>query len=234
MPVSCIFFIQTLKFTLNNLKIARKLQDFIHFKCLMISLLKGSKNQINNLFSIKDATKILENKFIPNKSLINLTNFVSLLHKGQYYNHFLMSISTQLRCLIILSTCFMAFSCFAQITTVGSGSYTNTFPGTDAAGRNAFPSGSPQVSGNAIGKPIPTNDWWSKLVKENHADNLFNYPMTLKTTNQGLIVSYIPWGVIGDSAPIELIMNIKISPDIRNLQQDKSDFRPLTTKCSDF
>jgi len=93
---------------------------------------------------------------------------------------------------------------FAQITTVGNGSYTNTFPGVDVAGRNGFPSGTPQLSGNALGKPVPTNDWWSKLVKENHADNLFNYPMTLKTTNQGLIVTYIPWGVIGDSAPIEV------------------------------
>ena len=92
----------------------------------------------------------------------------------------------------------------AQTTTVGNGSYTNSFPGTDAAGRNGFPAGNPQVSGNAIGKPIPTNDWWSKLVKENHADNLFNYPMTMKTTNQGLIVTYIPFGVIGDNAAIEV------------------------------
>ncbi|WP_298492652.1 glycosyl hydrolase [uncultured Algibacter sp.] len=92
----------------------------------------------------------------------------------------------------------------AQTTNVGSGSYTNSFPGTDAAGRNGFPSGSPQLSGNAIGKPVPTNDWWSKLIKENHADNLFNYPMTMKTINTGLIVTYIPFGVIGDSAPIEV------------------------------
>lgn len=100
---------------------------------------------------------------------------------------------------------FISFSTsiFSQ-TQVGSGSYTSTFPGTDSAGRNAFPSGAPQLSGNALGKPVPTNDWWSKLVKENHADNLFNYPMTMKTTNNGLIVTYIPWGVIGDSAPIQV------------------------------
>lgn len=97
-----------------------------------------------------------------------------------------------------------SISILAQTTQVGSGSYTNTFPGTDSAGRNGFPSGAPQLSGNAIGKPVPTNDWWSKLIKENHADNLFNYPMTLKTTNNGLIVTYIPWGVIGDSKPIEV------------------------------
>ncbi|WP_439131603.1 glycosyl hydrolase [Polaribacter sp.] len=92
----------------------------------------------------------------------------------------------------------------AQTTQVGNGSYTNTYPGADSAGRNGYPSGSPQITGNAVGKPIPTNDWWSKLIKENHADNLFNYPMTMKTTNTGLIVTYIPWGVIGDSAPIEV------------------------------
>ncbi len=90
---------------------------------------------------------------------------------------------------------------FAQ-TVVGSGSYTTTFPGTDSAGRNGYPSGVPQLSGTAIGKPVPTNDWWSSLIKFDHADNLFNYPMTMKTTNQGLIVTYIPWGPIGDSAPI--------------------------------
>ena len=95
---------------------------------------------------------------------------------------------------------------YAQVV-VGNGSYTTNFPGTDSAGRNGFPSGTPQLSGAAIGKPVPTNDWWSKLVKENHADNLFNYPMTLKTTNKGLIVTYIPNGVIGDSAPIEVSLN---------------------------
>ena len=101
---------------------------------------------------------------------------------------------------------FMLISIYltGQTTQIGSGSYTNSFPGTDSAGRNGYPSGAPQLSGNALGKPVPTNDWWSKLVKENHADNLFNYPMTLKTTNTGLIVTYIPWGVIGDSAPIEI------------------------------
>ncbi|MFK7980743.1 MAG: glycosyl hydrolase [Saprospiraceae bacterium] len=108
------------------------------------------------------------------------------------------------KALFIFLCLICPFFIFAQITTVGNGSYTNTYPGADVAGRNGFPSGTPQLSGNALGKPVPTNDWWSKLVKENHADNLFNYPMTLKTTNTGLIVTYIPWGVIGDSAPIEV------------------------------
>ena len=91
----------------------------------------------------------------------------------------------------------------AQVA-VGNGSYTTNHPGADAAGRNGFPSGTPQLSGNAAARPVPTNDWWSTLIKQNHADNLFNYPMTMKTTNQGLIVTYIPWGPIGDSSPIQV------------------------------
>ncbi|MBT7119036.1 MAG: hypothetical protein HN896_03945, partial [Candidatus Marinimicrobia bacterium] len=84
---------------------------------------------------------------------------------------------------------------FSQIVQVGAGSYTTTFPGVDEAGRNSYPSGEPQVSGPAANRHIPTNDWWSSVIKNNHVSNLFNYPMSLKTTNQGLVVSYIPWGV---------------------------------------
>ncbi len=103
---------------------------------------------------------------------------------------------------VVFSLLFLPKTLLSQTISVGSGSYTTNFPGTDQAGRNGFPSGTPQLSGNALGKPVPTNDWWSKLIKENHTDNLFTYPMTLKTVNSGLIVTYIPWGVIGDSQPI--------------------------------
>jgi endoglucanase Acf2 len=92
----------------------------------------------------------------------------------------------------------------AQTINVGNGSYTKTFPGTDAAGRNAYPSGTPQFSGSAVGKPVPTNDWWSALVKNGTASNLFNYPFTMKTTNNGLVVTYIPNGVIDDQSPVEV------------------------------
>lgn len=89
-----------------------------------------------------------------------------------------------------------------QIVPVGAGSYTTAFPGTDQAGRNSFPSGAPLTIGNAALKPVPTNDWWSNKVKNNHSDNLFSYPFTLKTTNNGLVVSYIPWGVIDNILPV--------------------------------
>ena len=103
-----------------------------------------------------------------------------------------------LKLILILISSFLV----GEIITVGNGSYTTTFPGYDEAGRNSFPSGEPQISGPAIDKKIPTNDWWSKLIKENHADNLFNYPLALKTTAQGLVASYIPWGVYDDQDPI--------------------------------
>ena len=90
----------------------------------------------------------------------------------------------------------------AQITSVGSGSYTNRFPGTDAAARNGFPSGKPFTVEKAALKPPPSNDWWSAKIKNAHCDNLFNYPFTLKTVATGLVVTYIPWGVIDDIQPI--------------------------------
>ena len=105
----------------------------------------------------------------------------------------------QLSLIILLLAAFQGLS---QVIPVGSGSYTKTFPGTDAAGRNAYPSGTPQVSGNASGKPVPTSDWWSALIKNGQASNLFNYPFTMKTTNSGLVVTYIPWGVIDDIVPV--------------------------------
>ncbi|RED94385.1 glycosyl hydrolase [Marinoscillum furvescens] len=78
----------------------------------------------------------------------------------------------------------------AQIISVGSGSYTTTFPGTDQAGRNTFPSGSPTLSGSAASMPVPTNDWWSNLIKENHGGQAFNYPLSYKSRLDGLTINY--------------------------------------------
>ncbi|TNJ42550.1 carbohydrate-binding protein [Tamlana fucoidanivorans] len=133
-----------------------------------------------------------------------------------------MKIASRSKQLLFLSLLCLSFTIGAQVT-VGNGSYTTNFPGTDAAGRNGYPSGTPQLSGNAIGKPVPTNDWWSKLVKDNHADNLFNYPMTMKTTNTGLVVTYIPFGVIGDSAPIKVGLS-----GLNALQATVSDYSDWT------
>ena len=67
-----------------------------------------------------------------------------------------------------------------QIVQVGSGSYTTRFPGTDEAGRNSFPGGTPYVTGEAATKPVPTNDWWSNLVKESFGGQAFNYQEACK------------------------------------------------------
>lgn len=77
----------------------------------------------------------------------------------------------------------------AQIVSVGSGSYTTQLPPADAAGRNQPPSGTPRLSGNAASKPVATNDWWTGLLTFNDA-NLYNYPLSMKGSSSGLIVSY--------------------------------------------
>ncbi len=123
---------------------------------------------------------------------------------------------------IILVTIFLSVNTIAQTVSVGSGSYTKTFPGTDSAGRNGFPSGTPNLSGAAVGKPIPTNDWWSKLVKETQASNLFTYPYTLKTATNGLVVSYIPSGVIDDMLPVT--MSVKGMNATKTTVSDYSDW----------
>ncbi len=104
---------------------------------------------------------------------------------------------------IILICLNFSFGAIAngQIVSIGNGSYTSAFPGVDKAGRNSYPSGTPYLSGNALGKPVPTSDWWSTLVKSGNASNLFNYPYTMKTLSEGLVVSYIPKGVIDDLIP---------------------------------
>jgi endo-1,3(4)-beta-glucanase len=77
------------------------------------------------------------------------------------------------------------------IVEAGLGSYTTQFPGVDSAGRNGFPGGAPQLSGAAVGRPVPTNDWWSALVKNDHAANLFNYPLGMRTRARGLDIGYV-------------------------------------------
>lgn len=68
----------------------------------------------------------------------------------------------------------------------GKGTYLTTFPGTDAAGRNGYPAGTPQMSGKVAGKPAPTNEWYSNELISNHGDGIFNYPMALKPIDSGL------------------------------------------------
>ena len=38
-----------------------------------------------------------------------------------------------------------SISISAQVTSLGNGSYTNSHPGADSAGRNGYPSGAPQL-----------------------------------------------------------------------------------------
>ncbi|MBQ4822347.1 glycosyl hydrolase [Aquimarina sp. MMG016] len=83
-----------------------------------------------------------------------------------------------------------SFDLQCQIVPVGNGSYTTTFPGVDAAGRNSFPSGTPWLSGTVASKPVPTNDWWSDMIKTDHGAKAFNYPLSFRSLSTGLNVNY--------------------------------------------
>jgi endoglucanase Acf2 len=91
----------------------------------------------------------------------------------------------------LLFTCLLALplALVAQIVPVGSGSYTTQLPPADAAGRNVNPAGTPRLSGAAATKPVPTSDWWTGLLTYNGA-NLYNYPLSMRGNNNGLVVSY--------------------------------------------
>ena len=109
-----------------------------------------------------------------------------------------------IRIFILLILSFLLCGALSgEIVDVGAASYTTTFPGSDIAGRNGFPGGTPQLSGNAVGRPVPTNDWWSKLLNNNHADNLFNYPLAMGTLPSGLDIGYLVpnSGYTGSSEP---------------------------------
>ena len=112
-----------------------------------------------------------------------------------------------LKVLVISISLLISATGESQFVSVGSGGYTTQFPGVDQAGRNGFPSGTPYTIGIAAQKPVPTNDWWSAQIKNSHADNLFNYPYTLKSIPEGLVVSYIPWGVIDNILPVVVGVN---------------------------
>ncbi|HSR38683.1 MAG TPA: hypothetical protein VLL95_07185, partial [Phnomibacter sp.] len=95
--------------------------------------------------------------------------------------------SISISALVIAS--FLSFNAAAQVVPVGSGSYTTQLPPADAAGRNKLPNGTPRLSGAALSKPVVTNDWWTGLLTFNDA-NLYNYPLSMKGSASGLVVSY--------------------------------------------
>lgn len=78
----------------------------------------------------------------------------------------------------------------AQFIDVGSGSYTTQFPGVDQAGRNALPAGTPNVTGIAATKPVPSSDWWTPFLAQDFGTYVYNYPMSIRALTNGLVLSY--------------------------------------------
>lgn len=94
-----------------------------------------------------------------------------------------------IKSLAIAFSVYCGLSATAAVVNVGtSGSYSDQFPGTDEAGRNSYPTGQPRLSGDTKNRPVPTNDWWSNQLYSDHASNLFNYPLGMRTTDNGLVM----------------------------------------------
>ena len=84
---------------------------------------------------------------------------------------------------IFLMLMFCGAYSIAQ-TAVGYGSYTTVYPGADAAGRNGFPSGSPQLSKTAVGlsglnaSKVTVSDYSDWTVSMNWNDGVRDLEVT--------------------------------------------------------
>ncbi|MGL1886953.1 MAG: beta-1,3-glucanase family protein [Reichenbachiella sp.] len=154
--------------------------------------------------------------------------------KQNLYKHVLLILS------MVIIGLHIGSPMFAQEVNVGAGSYTTSFPGTDAAGRNGFPTGTPALSGVAATKPVPTNDWWSDLMKQDHGGKAFNYPLSFVSQTTGLVINYtVPRaGPIEYREPISDVRSIVVGTDGLNATQstpsDHSDWSVTMDWANEF
>ncbi|MDO4319926.1 MAG: glycosyl hydrolase [Bacteroidales bacterium] len=94
----------------------------------------------------------------------------------------------RLKQILALGLVLSGITSYAGVVHVGSGSYSDAFPGKDEADRNDYPQGNPQVSGKAANRPIPTNDWWSNELINNHGHSSYAYSLALSPRDNGLVI----------------------------------------------
>jgi len=91
----------------------------------------------------------------------------------------------------------------SQVQNLGThGSYRLDFPTADGNypvmstvfWANGSEIRTPDLSDNYSGKPVPTSDWWTSVVKSGHnttnSSNLFAHPLSFKTSTSGLLIDY--------------------------------------------
>lgn len=101
----------------------------------------------------------------------------------------------------------------AGVVQVGSGSYSDVFPGKDNAGRNGYPAGEPQISGKAVGRPVPTNEWWSNELLSNHGQSSYAYTLSLSPRDGGLVIMKpIAGGAMSADTPLMVALSSTNSP----------------------
>ena len=125
--------------------------------------------------------------------------------------------------IICAAMSFMAPQSHADVVSAGAGSYTTEFPGVDKAGRNTYPSAEPMLTGNAAGRPVPTNDWWSPKLTVAAPNNMFNYPLGVCTLNNGFDLQKTMQGQ-AQSVERSMLINVEGVPSATAMVCDYSDW----------
>lgn len=75
-----------------------------------------------------------------------------------------------------------------KVVPVGKGSYASSPP--PEADKDAFKTLDKQLYMMPTDKPIPTNDWWTNILIDKYAGQLWAYPHQVKTSQDGLDVTF--------------------------------------------
>ena len=136
------------------------------------------------------------------------------------------------RSIFLFFICFSFYFAYSQIIPVGSGSYTKTLV-------NGWPiyTNQPKVNGNMVGKPVPTNAWWSQLVAsapENHGFPFYNYPLSYQSRTSGLGIEYtMPSGGDDNRQPMSPVYPLTVGViGLNTSQSSASDFSDWTVTAS--
>ncbi|WP_194767850.1 glycosyl hydrolase [Tamlana sp. I1] len=121
-------------------------------------------------------------------------------------------ISKNYKFLVVTLSVFISNISFAQTPVpVGSGSYASFPPsqelefewdGTIYYNDYDFVYNDPIYVSDGETRPIPTNDWWTRLLIDQYGGLLYAYPLILEPTSEGLKVQY-PIGFTQDGTNLE-------------------------------
>ncbi|MGY5354113.1 glycosyl hydrolase [Wenyingzhuangia sp. IMCC45467] len=131
--------------------------------------------------------------------------------------------------LVVTLSVFITNLLFAQTpVSVGSGSYASYPPsqelefeweGTTYYTDYDFVYNNPIYVSDGETRPIPTNDWWTRILVDQYGGLLFAYPLVMEPTSEGLKVQY-PIGFSQDGSNLDRGNGLVIKAD--NYTPDKA------------